>query len=313
MYNEELKKRFIEERESNVTLASNSLQNLFNKSEKYEEANEKDISCFSVGEILDFYKMVQTKSIDVLININSQLNTYTSWCMSRNLIPTGINNYSEITSEMLGFCVNKLAMETGILSEKQVHEIVNRMKNPREQFLLLMLYETGKTKNLRNVFYAKIDDFNVDACKLRTVDGRKVNVSPRLCEIAQKANAEKKYHSYINVPDSRTAGRQRYLVDRGYIYKETDTVTNDTSPAVKVNRAQIGIKKSFEILGIPKWVSLKDFQNSGIINHIKQLATENNMTCEDVIYDIDLREKVEYQHATKIVPKNFIRRFKDFL
>ena len=141
MYNKDQKLEYIEEKERKQPLL-----NLFSKSEPLEEEYGKDVSLFSLDEITQFYKILDTKSIDVLINVNSQLNLYTAWCMSHLLLPTGINNYQEITYEMISECVNKLAMENIILSQDEVYNIVNKMQNPREKFLLLMVYETGRVK-----------------------------------------------------------------------------------------------------------------------------------------------------------------------
>ena len=308
LYNEEQKLEYIETRERKQHLI-----NLFSKSASLEEEYGKDISLFSVDEILQFYKVIDTKSLDVLNNINSWLNLYTSWCMSRLLLPTGINNYQEITIEMMSGCVNKLAMENVILSEEDIFNIVNKMQNAREKFLLLMVYETGRIKNLANVFEAKLHDFDMDNRILKTVDGRTVHVSRDLCRIAREADETLEYRPYIISDSPKVINRKRYLVDHGFIYKETDTARSD-NPRVKQGRMLLGLKKSFDIIGVPKWISIKDFDNSGVINRFKRIASETGMETEDIIRNKKFREYVEYQHAYKIPSHTaFIRRFREFL
>ena len=308
MFNEEQKLEYIQGKERKQPLL-----NLFSKSEPLEKEYGKDVSLFSIDEILQFYKIIDTKSLDVLNNINSWLNLYTTWCMSHLLLPTGINNYQEISMEMMAGCVNKLAMENVILSENEIFSIVNKMQNPREKFLLLMVYETGRIKNLTNVFDAKLSDFDMENYKLKTVDGRTVSVSRDLCRIARETDATLEYRPYLRSENVKSVNRKRYLIDNGFIYKETDTAKSN-DPRIKQGRMLLGLKKSFDIIGVPKWVSIKDFDNSGVINHFKQIAVEHNMETEDVIRNKEFRESVEYQHAYKIPsPTAFIRRFKEFL
>ena len=313
MYNKILKSNFIDDREQNTNIPKTAFLNMFAKSEPMEKELHKDVSLFSINEILELYKTVNTRSVDVLINLNSQFAMYATWCMSRNLIPTGINNFREITIEMLATCVNVLAMESGILSEEEIYSIIRRMQNDREKFFLLMLYETGKTKNFEHIFKAKISDFDFDNLKLHTSDGRVVDVSSYLCEIAASTDKELDYNSYLESADERVVTRKRKLIDRGYIYKETDTAKSDNIQ-LKISRTRLGIKKGLAIIGVPAWVNLKDFQNSGIINHVKRLATENEISTQDVVWDVNLRSQIENQHAVKILsPKAFIRKYGDFL
>jgi len=314
MYNEQQKLRFIDDKSEEVVAPVHAMVNFFNKAEQMETEMDKDLSMFSINEILDLYKTISSRSLDVINNINSLFGNYTSWCMSHNLVPSGINNFREITMEMMTSCVNKLAMENGILTEEEVLHIVRLLPNYREKFFVLMAYETGKTKNYEHIFKAKLSDFDFDNNIFHSPDGRTVKVSPRLCDIAKETDITLEYIPYLETEDERVLNRKRLLIDEGYIYKETDTVKNTSDIKVKLSRVRLGLRKGFRYIGVAEWITMKEFQNSGVINHFKKIAAEKEMDIESVIRNKELRAEVENQHAISILsPKAFIRKFKEFL
>ena len=304
MYNEERKNIFIKEREGEVVMSPNTLQNIFAKTEGLEEEYERDVADFSIPQIMECYKR---------INTNTQLAYYAAWCMSRNLIPNGINNFQEITLEMLNTCCNKLAVESGYMTREEVLSIARAMKNAREKFVILMCYETGRSKHFQNIFKAKMEDFDEDGW-LDTYDGRRVRISRELYFAAVEADRELEYNAFIVVPDSNAASRQRMLVDRGYIYKETDTVNNVETFEQQRIRMNLAIKKNFDVIGLPNWIQLKEIENSGVINMIKGIAEREGVNDKDVLWNRELRKEVENQYGILIrSPKQFLRKFGQFL
>ena len=313
MYNTERKELYINEREMQVVMSSNTLNNIFSKTEPLEEEYERDVAEFSIPQILELYKRINTKSVDLLLNINTQMSTYASWCMSHLLIPNGINNFQEITLEMLNECINKLANEQSIMSREDILRIAYSMKNAREKFVVLMCYETGRSKHFQNIFMAKMEDFTEDGW-LNTYDGRRVRISRELYFAAQEADIELDYNSFVNVPDSPTALRQRKLIDRGYIYKETDTVNNVETFEQQRIRLNIAMRKNFDAIGLPGWIQLKEIESSGVINMIKEIAKRENVGDKEVLWNKMLRSEVEYQYGISIrSPKQFLRKYGQFL
>lgn len=311
MYNEERKMAFIQQRESEVVMSPNTLKNIFSKTEGLEEEFDRDVAEFSMTEILDTYKRINTKSLDLLLNINTQLAYYAAWCMSRNLIPNGINNFQEITMEMLTECVNKLAAERGVMTKEEVVSISRRMKNARESFVVLMCYETGRSKYFQNIFKAKLSDF--EDGKLKCYDGRVVKYSSDLFFAAQQADKELEYNPFLISTNPKVTSRKRMLIDDGYIYKETDTAKTDSLIRRK-SRMNIVMKKNFDAIGVPSWVQLKDFENSGVIHFIKEIAQREGIGEENVLWNVNLRKEVENQYGIMIrSPKQFLRKFSQFL
>ena len=93
MFNEELKKRFINERNEEVSIGDSYLQIQFDKVEKMEVELNKDLCNFTVYDIREYYKMLNIASIESLTNMNSQFSIYTNWCMQQNLVNDNKNNF----------------------------------------------------------------------------------------------------------------------------------------------------------------------------------------------------------------------------
>lgn len=314
MYNESQKSRFMDERNSEVTLAENYLQRLFVDLEPYEEELGKDISQFTTKEILNYFKVKNMRSLDLINNYNSQLSAYTQWCLEQNLVPDGINHFMELNQDVLNTCVNRAAMANTIMSRERVLEIASEMKNPRERFVLLMLFETGNSKHFSNIFYAKPEDFDFDKKILHTYEGRTVDVSDELIHIVRRCIEEDTFIIY------KQGGRnefqtQRKLINRGYVYKETETVQVFTDTKIMTNRLQGGMKEAFKYIGLLSWTKLNAFAESGLIWDIKQAAMKNDLTISEVLRNIEIRNKILYQHnyKGKFSPKQFMRKYGDYL
>ncbi len=54
MYNESIKKRYIEEKSQTTRVPKNYLECQFNKLEKYEEEYDKDVCCFTTEKLESF-------------------------------------------------------------------------------------------------------------------------------------------------------------------------------------------------------------------------------------------------------------------
>ena len=71
MYNEDLKKRYIDKKESEVVLAPNFLKNTFTKTEPFEEKLNKDVSSWTRKEI-DFTNNNKSSSYKFIIFLSSK-------------------------------------------------------------------------------------------------------------------------------------------------------------------------------------------------------------------------------------------------
>jgi len=312
MFNQEQKERYIAERESEVILAENMLNRLFKSTEPMETSLDKDVSCFTTEEIRNYYKIRNIKSFNVIANLNSQLSNYTQWCLQQNLLADGINHYLEFTQDILNKCVNKTAMDSAMMSKEEVHNIVQQLKNPREQFAILLLYETGKTKGFVNIFNARMTDIDFVNKKMRMSDGRVVDVSGELIHAAAQS-AEAKHLNTYATKERFDYDLYRKFAEDGYIYKETENVKDRYDETRRVHRLNMQIKKAFEIIGVPKWIKLNTFVECGILNDIKDASKKLNMDPEKFIKNAELRKGVEYQHNYKIFAASYIRKYGEYL
>ena len=121
MYNEDIKQRYILEKESTTSTPEGCLKKLFQKTSEYEKRLEKDISSFTVYEIIDFYKTFNTPSQGSLVVINSHLNLYTDWCLKQNLVSDYQNHFYEINHDILQTCINTLALKRSIISREELY------------------------------------------------------------------------------------------------------------------------------------------------------------------------------------------------
>ena len=314
MYNQLQKERFIDERNSEVTLADNYLTRLFVDLESYEEELGKDISQFTTKEILNYFRVKNIRSLDLINNYNSQLSAYTQWCLEQNLVPDGINHFMELNQDILNTCVNKAALSDTIMSRDRILEIIKDMKNPREQFVVLMLFETGNSNHFANIFYAKPEDFDFDKNMVNTYEGKTVRVSDELLHVVRRCVDQDTFIIY------KQGGRneyqtQRRLINRGYVYKETETVTVFNDAKIMTNRLQGGMKEAFKYVGLLPWTKLNAFAESGLIWDIKQAAEQNQMTISEVLRNRNIRNAILYQHNYngKFSPKQFLRKYGNYL
>ena len=193
MYNEEIKRRYITAKEQEVVLPNNYLVIQFNRAEEMETELGKDISNFTTYEIIEYYKMGNFDSLDSLRVLNSQLSMYTQWCLQENLVKDNQNHFLEMTADILSGCVNKAMLDRKIISRETVLKWVNELPNPRDQFIMLSLFEYGKSKNFTDITNAKITDIVDNTLTLN--DGRTVHISDQLKSIAEDSYETRTYYS----------------------------------------------------------------------------------------------------------------------
>lgn len=309
MYNEEQKMRFITERSTEAILPNNFLKLIFDISEPFEVEYNKDICQFTSPEILSFYRVQNIKSLDRITNINSQLNCYAGWCMQQNLIKDGMNHFAEMNLDILNSCVNRFALESSIMTRDQVLDVIRQFKNYRDKFVVLMLFETGKSKELSNILKVRPSDFTRNKCTLP--DGREVNISFELYNIVDGCKNEYVYQTYVVNP-YRKWHAERELVDTGYVFKDVGTAVRDNYTAL---RTRLGnqMKRVFDYVGLPFSTKLNSFVESGIIWDIITKANSLNITPEELLYNIELRGEIEYQHGIKIGTKHYLRKYGKYL
>ena len=305
MYNQELKMRYIKEKKENSTLPSNYLECQFNKIGKYEKELNKDAHDFTVYEIVEYYKILNVASLEVLAVLNSHLSLYTQWCLQENLVKDNQNHFLEIDLEKMKSCLNKVLIERKIVSREQVIGWCEELPNPKDQVVVLGLFEGLKGKDFCDFVNLRPED--VSGNKLTLIDGREIIVSDQLIKYIEESIAEDKYYS-----SSGNQIKTMPLVNKGYVIKEYPNTKEGTSAFAKGRIIYNGIARSLKYVGALSYMSANSIFESGKICMIKKRAAELGMNVKDYVYSDYIRE-VEHQFGCKIVKSVFWLKYEDHL
>lgn len=302
-YNEELKERFIREKEQTL-MTSNHLRIQFSKIAEMEYELDKDASNWTAYEIIEYYKMLNTSVHESLMTLNSILSQYTQFCLENNLVKDNQNHYLECTKDILHRCVNKTMFNKKIVDRETVIRWVYELPNPKDQFILLSLFEFGKSKDFKDIVFAKPEDLKGNQLIL---SDRTVTISNELKHIIYNCVSENKYYAIT--------GRNNAvfpLVDNGYIVKTFPNQDVNISDYQKGRNIYMSCQRIFDYLGIKQWMTPNAISESGKLHMIKVKAKELNMTPMEYIYSSHIRE-VERQFNFTFVRSTFAKKYGEYL
>lgn len=305
MYNKELKKRYIEEKSMEVVLPSNYLDCQFNKVSEMEIELDKDVSNFTVYEIIEYYKMLNLSSLGSLTVMNSQFSMYTQWCLQENLVIDNQNHFLEITLENFKMCLNKALFDMRIITRQTVLSWVEQLPNSKDQFVLLALFEGLKGKDFCELSKLRPEDIKGNIATLCT--GRKIKLSDKLIDIANDCILETEYFSITGAGVKRMT-----LVDRGYIIKDYPNIKDDVSEFQIGRKIYNGITRTLNYFGMSKIMSANSIAESGKIHMIKERAKELNISNKEYLYSNHIKE-VEEKFNCTMVRSLFWLKYEDYL
>lgn len=305
MYNEEIKLRYIKEKNQEVIISNNYLECQFGKASEMEEELNKDISNFTVYEIIEYYKMLNLSSLESLTVMNSQFSMYTQWCLQESLVIDNQNHFLEITHEIMKGCINKALFNLRIFSRETIISWINQLPNPKDQFILLGLFEGLKGRDFCELSKLRPEDIKGNVISLCT--GRKIEVSDELIKIAYDCMSQDTYYS--------TTGKgvkTMTLVDRGYIIKDYPNAREDVSDFQLGRKIYNSVTRTLNYLDMLNILSANGVAESGKIHMIKERAKELGMSNKDYVYSNYIKE-VEEKFNTKIVRSIFWLKYEDYL
>lgn len=305
-YNEDLKMRYINEKEREVVLPNCYLVSQFTKIFEMETELDKDASNFTTYEIIEYYKIRNFSSLDSLKVLNSQLSMYTQWCLQENLVKDNQNHYLEITMEIMQTCVNKAVLDMKIVSRETLLQWVDELPNPKDQFILLALFEYGKSKNFADIVNVKMSDFSGNTLTLN--DGREVHVSDKLKEVAEESYNERIYYSM----SGKGVKKMPLVADGDKVIKEYPNVKADVSEFQLSRRMYNSITRSLDYVGALSWCSANSLAESGKIHMIKEKAKQLGITPMQYLYSDNISQ-VSNQFGYNIVRSIFGVKYKEYL
>lgn len=306
LYNETLKRRYIEEKHKNSVLPNNYLEICFKRTAKKEHELGKDVSNFTAYEILEYYKTLNISVFEAVLNLNSQLSQYTQWCLQQNLVDDNQNHFLELSTENFKSCINHALVKMSIVSRETVLDWIKDIINPKDQFMFLAVFEGLKGDDFCELWNLKPSD--VDGNTLHLCTGRSIEVSDELINLINDCIEETQHYTIKENGEIVTTD----LIDRGYVIKNYRNTQEDSSPYNKgrsVYRAFLRILTSFEIHSFIKPNSIFE---SGKIDMIKRRSKELGMTAIEYIYS-DYITEVEKQYNSKMVRSTFIAKYENYL
>lgn len=303
-YNEELKKRYLNEKEKSLAVSSNYIDVQFRKTSELEYELDKDASNWTFYEIVEFYKLLNVVSFESLLCLNSTLSQYTQFCLENSLVRDNQNHYLECTKEVLSGCINKAILDKKIVERETILKWIDELPNPKDQFILLSLFEYGKSKDFKDIVYAQSKDVHGNKLKL---SDRTVNISSKLAGIIENCLTEDIYYSITG-----KGTKVMPLINYGYIIKSYPNQNMSLSDFQKGRNIYISCQRMFGYLGVGEWMSPNAIAESGKLYMIKERAKELNMSPIDYVYSEHIKE-VEMQFGCSITRSVYVKKYGQYL
>ena len=304
MFNEERKRRFIDERRDEVVLPQDYLNVQFNKTKKMENELNKDICDFTAYEIREYYKMLNVSSIQSLTVMNSQFSIYTNWCLNQSLVKDNQNHILEITYDMLNNCINKVLFDMKIVTKETIMSWLKLLDNPKDQFIILAIFEGIMGDKKCELALLKPEDINGNIATLCT--GRKLEISNKLVSIIDECVSTNVYYT--------KGGKEFKLIDNGYIIKDHCNVLQREEISVHNSERRIynSVKKALEMIDMKEVMTPNNIFESGKLDMIKRRSLELGISPKEYITS-DYIKEVEEKYNCKIVKTTYLRKYKGYL
>lgn len=307
MYNEEIKKMYIIEKESTTSTPEGYLKRAFNRSKYFEEKLDKDICSFTSYEILDFYKTINMTSLESLIVLNSHFSVYTQWCMQKNMVSDCQNHFLEMNNDILTTCVNTTSLEKSIITREKLYVWMNILENPGDAFVMFCLFEGIKGKEFCEISNMKMSDFSGNKVKLCT--GRQMIVSDKFVELAKLTDMTMEYHAI-----SKSNTKIYPLEEKGFILKDFSNCQDDISDYQRGRRIYKKFLRIYDMLEVGAYMKPNSLVESGKIDFINRRAKELGMSGKDYLYSEHVYEVEEkYEYDMKRLRVSFIRKYGEYL
>lgn len=283
-YNSEIKENYLTAREVEYKAIRSIMRTFFNITKEYEEMYGKDCSNFTTTEILNMFSSCSTRSWEQLLNFNSQLKIYTSWCIKECLVNDNQNHYEEIDKTDLYNCLNLGVKEKMILSREELLHTIRDFPNISDQFLALALFEGISGAGYQDFYLLTKKSFTDNSVKLQT---RELIVSSTLIDMAEQSADE--YTKYNRKGVIRLRYKQTDpCVIKDSVNSKADSIESNTR---KIQRRLLRLEKDYG-----KAFSYAGLKNSGRIDMIRSFMKEDNSTDVRETYDKH-KEEIEFRYG----------------
>ena len=301
MYNECQKSRYLNFLKEKNSGSINMYDWLFNKIEEFELKLSKDVYDFTFEEVIYMYKMFNLREISTLSTINTMLSQYTKWAISEGLVKINQNVMSLISVDKLTEFLNKAALNLKIISREELLQITKELENPRDQFILLALFEFGKGENFYDIVFAKTEAINYQESTMTLYSGRTVEISRELIHYALDSSETV---SYVRTFADGSI-RNYQLYDNGTIIKTTKSKTDKDRLAANT---YVTATKCLKEAGTN--LSVKNIIESGKIHFIKEDMKKLDISSlEEYLSCPEKNERIERIKNQFMIPRIVVKRF----
>ncbi len=307
MLNRELKEEFIQNKLDSAAYKESTLRSVIELAGKREDILGKDLCNWTVTEITDYYKTMGKTSDTTISWINRIFKEYTNLCVSRGLSIDSQNHYNEITEEIIRTeCLNKNILEKIIFTRKDIENILYKVSEPCDKFLILAPFEGIDGKNHTDLVNICTNDFERvdDKWMVNLPSGKRFEVSDLLVELGRQSENKYEYTSSINRTWNLVGSK--ILKNRDASYAEPTEASIGRRLYMRLIRL---IRESY----LPKNLTFNYLKDSGKIDLLKKLSAEKGLSPEDGLYDRDIFDAIVYRYGNIQSRKNFILKYKEFL
>lgn len=304
-FNAERKEWFLKEKEKEGMQKGYVTKYLyaFSSVSSYESQFGKDVCEWTFYEIVEYYKMQNSSSLNALSSRNAALSKYTQFCQENDLIPDGQNHFAEVTISVLDECLNKALVKKKILTREEVLDIVSEIDHPRDKYLVLGMFELGNSNGYDVVanamMYNVIDDVLI-------YKGNEYKLSKELVEIISECTND---DNALISRGVRGDEKAVHLQASDRIFKQYINFRGDDERAGR--NAYIRFAYIMNILGLG-YIKSNNFVDSGKIHMIKERTKFYGISAKEYIYSDKIQE-VFNQYNVNSISANFYKKYKDIL
>ena len=301
MYNEEYKKRYMQELVENdkYKKAVEVISTYFNLSEKMETQLDKDVANFTLSEIIDFYKSICTTSDLYLASINSQLSAYCKWNGEQGMSLDNQNHFDEIGRDVLTQCINKGILDSQYITKSELYTYLDtyNFDNISDKFLLIAFFEGISGKAYDEILHLYPED--IEGNKVKLCSGRELEVSNKFVNIALESANEYGYVIGVRVCSfDKTDGR---------CFKRFKSTPEREKYAV-IERMQ-KLMEQFSCNAFNRGALME----SGRLDRIKTYMKKHNCDMATCLNDDKFREQLEYRYGKFQSRLSYCRKYEELI
>lgn len=286
MFNEDLKRRYIEYKHSITEINEFFLSNLFKKTEPFEEKLNKDVSCFTVNEIEDMFKTISYSSIYTLDLSKSSLSLYTDWCIAQYYVPDKQNHFKEIVWQDLPRFLNVNIAKKKVVTRECVLDWCEQMPNPMDAFIILAMFEGIDGRYHNEFIHLYGSDIDIEKRMIKVIKRGYVSASLKLCELGLQAAGTSVYYS-VN------ENSEEYKLEKSdKVVKDFINVKYADDELKAGRRIYSKLKRALNYVDAG-YLTPKDLQNSGIVDFINTRSNELGITNMEYLNQRGTKREIE--------------------